>query len=1719
MSLKRVLEFVIAICCVLFFTITTNAQIPKIISFSPLSGPIGTVVTIQGQNFNTVATGNIVYFGGMRATVTGATSNSLTVIVPAGITNKPITVLNETSGLMGQSAKAFGLTFNEPSKNSFSGKSFTENKLSINSDAFGGYVELADLDNDGKLDLGTVVRFGQKVIIYQNTGATGPNASTNFTYVNTFYVTPTYLTHTPRQLRFADLNGDGKLDMIVPYLDQNFLAVYRNTSTPGKISFATEVKITAGPGGIAEIADLNNDGKPEILTAKGYLINNSTRTNFSFSAVSHASLTYSSVESVQATDFDEDGRTDILVSTGYGFSIFKNTSSGIGQFSFEESKVYPYTSSDGHSKAVAGDINNDGKVDVVMYGNYTKNISISENNTQSGTISFAPAITITTNSYTKDATVTDINGDSKPELIVATDYGHQVYPNQSTKSIALGTALYLPNEFGSPDNEASLAIGDINGDGKLDILSFTDYNAIFFSNNILGLPEISSFSPTAAKTGDKLTITGKNFKAGATVKIGNLMATDVVVVSPTTITALVSPRSGNGAVEVTTADGTVNLNGFTYIAPPQPAISSITPNSAAVNATVVISGTNFKDITAVRFGGINAKSFVVNSTTMITAVLGPGGIGDVTLETPEWTSTFQGFNYLPLPTLTNPFWSGAKGQTIRLTGTNLQTTNRVTLGGLDAESFKVISPEIVDVVVGDGETGQVVVTTAYGKATSGNSNFEFIAKPPKITSVSSMTANVGVAIKITGENFSRLPLNNSVYFGGAKAIVKSCTTTELMVNVPAGATYDLISVSVNKFICYSKKPFVTTGNGKQQVTAESFGDKLSIFVGNKARHILAADFEPDGRMDIAVALASWTGNPLIQRNIGTNNDIAFASYEVLTNTKGEDRTPIALALNNNGRMGLSVLNLESAVSPYVISFDNNLLYNGPEKYYFSKRQAYTAGEYSQNYNSIAVGDVLGNSTPAIIVGGSTTLYNVLLCDVDGDGKPDIVERRTNNRFDIQKIVAIYRNISGQDANGTYLQKFADPVLINVEGIPIDVTYGDFDNDGKLDLAVNCVNASGVDGITQLLKNTSSPGTISMSTDLKFDITALGKVAAYDINGDGKVDLAVSNNQKLSIYLNNGSSVFGFDPKIDVNLPAQKGIVICDFNSDGFPDLAGLDADQINILKFKSTVPTVASFTPTVATEGNTVTITGANLDNVSSVSFGGIPVKSFTIVSSTKIVAELGVSASGDMVVNTPSGAIKLPGFIYIPKPVIATDGPTIFPIGGSLKLSTQTGNNFNYQWIKDEVPIPGATTNEYLATLSGSYTVMVTLGLESVSSAPVSILNQAPAISANGPTSFSMGNSVTLSVPTGSNMNYQWFKNGAAINNATNSSFMATTSGDYTVVMISNGQELKTNAVKVNVILPSITLSGPLSFNQGGNVTLGINVTAPTGSKIGYTWFKDGKTISGATSNSYTATESGSYYVEVDINGNKFKMQAVNVTVIAITNLKLAVTNISCRGSANGSIAVTATTSLNYTISITDENNKKTSAKFSTSYGMKDLNPGTYAVCIGLEDDPLFKQCFTVLITEPKELKVFSTVSQDLKTVQLDLSGAEKYIITLNNERYETSANTITLNLLQGINHIKVASNITCQTAVEKTINVDHSLKLYPNPVSDILYIDLIDRDATTVQIEVLSLNGAVLINKTFRLGEGSIPLQLSSLSSGMYLVKVKMNTGKISSHKILKK
>ncbi|HVT04339.1 MAG TPA: carboxypeptidase regulatory-like domain-containing protein, partial [Thermoanaerobaculia bacterium] len=219
--------------------------------------------------------------------------------------------------------------------------------------------------------------------------------------------------------------------------------------------------------------------------------------------------------------------------------------------------------------------------------------------------------------------------------------------------------------------------------------------------------------------------------------------------------------------------------------------------------------------------------------------------------------------------------------------------------------------------------------------------------------------------------------------------------------------------------------------------------------------------------------------------------------------------------------------------------------------------------------------------------------------------------------------------------------------------------------------------------------------------------------------------------------------------------------------------------------------------------------------------------------------------------------------------PTITPGGPTTFCAGFSVTLtsSSASGN----QWFLNGSPIGGATNQAYIATASGNYTVVVTvLGCSSAASAVTTVtvnpLPPTPTITPGGPTTFCTGGSVTLTSSSASGN--QWYLNGNPIGGATNQTYIATASGDYTVIVTDgNGCTSASSAittVTVNPIpaTPTITPGGPTTFCTGGSVTL------TSSSASGNQWLLNGSPIGGATNQAYIATASGDYTVTVSALG-----------------------------------------------------------------------------------------------------------------------------------------------------------------------------------------------------------------------------------------------------------
>src|SRR6516225_147165 len=201
-----------------------------------------------------------------------------------------------------------------------------------------------------------------------------------------------------------------------------------------------------------------------------------------------------------------------------------------------------------------------------------------------------------------------------------------------------------------------------------------------------------------------------------------------------------------------------------------PTVANVNPNTGPMQGgtSVTITGTNFSDVTAVRFGSNAALSFRVNSTTQITAT-SPTGVGtvDVTVTTPggtSATSTADQFTYVlapaPAPTVTNinpntgPT-SGGSSETI--TGTNFSGATAVRFGSNAAGSFTVDSATQITATSPAGVgTADVTVTTAGGtSAISSGARFTYglVGTTTALSSSqnpSSFGQPVQFAVKVTG---------------------------------------------------------------------------------------------------------------------------------------------------------------------------------------------------------------------------------------------------------------------------------------------------------------------------------------------------------------------------------------------------------------------------------------------------------------------------------------------------------------------------------------------------------------------------------------------------------------------------------------------------------------------------------------------------------------------------------------------------------------------------------------------------------------------------------------------------------------------------------------------------------------------------------------------------------------------------------------------------------
>lgn len=441
--------------------------------------------------------------------------------------------------------------------------------------------------------------------------------------------------------------------------------------------------------------------------------------------------------------------------------------------------------------------------------------------------------------------------------------------------------------------------------------------------------------------------------------------------------------------------------------------------------------------------------------------------------------------------------------------------------------------------------------------------------------------------------------------------------------------------------------------------------------------------------------------------------------------------------------------------------------------------------------------------------------------------------------------------------------------------------------------------------------------------------------------------------------------------------------------------------------------------------------------------------------------------------------------------------GSLTFCQGNSVSLNASFVAGATYVWHRNNGVIPGATTPNYTASIAGTYHVVITNGpCVSTTVSRTVVVNPLPdAITiATGPTSFCVGGAVVLNANTGAGLIYQWQVNTIDIPGATSSSYTATTSGTYRVI-VSNGNCDNTSgdiAVTVSTI-PSaaVTAAGSPVFCQGNSVILQTNA----GAGYSYQWLLNTVAIPGANAATHTATATGDYTVVVT-NGACVTTSVpytVSVTPAPTAIVTAAGPTSFCQGSQ---VKLDASRGTGYTYQWTRNTVAIPGATLSSYIA---LISGDYGVDIF--DGSCPASSVPVSVTSNNFPVAVITVSNGVDMTTGNFAGYQWFrngvaIPGATAQNYTATRDGYYSVVVTDLAGCSATSPVQLITALDVTQPGGAiAVKLYPNPVEDLLYI----ASSQAVNICVNALDGKQLLK-----ADNAKSIDLRILPQGIYLVRI---------------
>jgi hypothetical protein len=433
-------------------------------------GGEGFTLTVNGTGF---VSGAVVKWNHTSLATTFVKNSQLTASVPASEIAAPgtasVTVVNPSPGGGPSNVSFFEVT---PASSSIALSAPPAFSAGTGPDA----VAVGDFNGDGKLDLAVANEGSNNVSILLGNGD------------GTFQAAVDYgAGSNPSSVAVGDFRSDGKLDLVVANDGSSNVSILLGNGD-GSFQAAVNYGVGSAPTAVA-VGDFNGDGKLDLAVANE-LSNNVSILLGNGDGTFQAAVNYGAgmtLFAVAVEDFNGDGKLDLVVADAVSDYVSVLLGNGNGTF---KTAVQYVAGLEPFSVAVA-DFNGDGKLDLAVANLENDYVSILLGN---GNGTFKAAVNYTTGIEPASVAAADFNGDGKLDLVV----GGVNSDNANVVSVLFGNgdgSFQAAVNYGAGSVPYSVALGDFNGDGRLDL--------VFAASLLLQTP-IASLSSTSLNFGNEL---------------------------------------------------------------------------------------------------------------------------------------------------------------------------------------------------------------------------------------------------------------------------------------------------------------------------------------------------------------------------------------------------------------------------------------------------------------------------------------------------------------------------------------------------------------------------------------------------------------------------------------------------------------------------------------------------------------------------------------------------------------------------------------------------------------------------------------------------------------------------------------------------------------------------------------------------------------------------------------------------------------------------------------------------------------------------------------------------------------------------------------------------------------------------------------------------------------------------------------------------------------